>query len=94
MTSTSTPRRGPVSRFADFLRSDTVGGFPLIGAALLALVWIDSPLGGIYGHLRAISFGPEALNLHLSLETRAADGLLAALSACPSWRASGSPCRC
>ncbi|MEE2039571.1 Na+/H+ antiporter NhaA [Nocardiopsis sp. CT-R113] len=68
---------GPVTRFADALRSDTVGGFLLIGAALVALVWINSPIGAVYEDLRAITFGPESLHLNLSLETWAADGLLA-----------------
>ncbi|WP_433698860.1 Na+/H+ antiporter NhaA [Nocardiopsis sp. CA-288880] len=73
----SIPAGGPLSRFADTLRSDTVGGFLLIGAAVLALVWINSPFGGAYENLRAITFGPESLHLDLSLETWAADGLLA-----------------
>ncbi|GAA1446580.1 Na+/H+ antiporter NhaA [Nocardiopsis tropica] len=71
------PAGGPLSRFADTLRSDTVGGFLLIGAAILALVWINSPFGGSYENLRAVTFGPESLHLDLSLETWAADGLLA-----------------
>ncbi len=70
-------RPGPLSRLADTLRSDSVGGFLLIGAAVLALVWINSPLGEVYENLRAITFGPESLHLNLSLETWAADGLLA-----------------
>ncbi|MEU0236452.1 Na+/H+ antiporter NhaA [Nocardiopsis sp. NPDC006198] len=73
----SVPTGGPLSRFADTLRSDTVGGFLLIGAAVLALVWINSPFGGAYEDLRAITFGPASLHLDLSLETWAADGLLA-----------------
>ncbi|WP_285729258.1 Na+/H+ antiporter NhaA [Nocardiopsis sp. ATB16-24] len=68
---------GVFSRLADALRSDTVSGFLLIGAAVLALVWINSPLGGVYEGLRSLSFGPESLHLNLSLETWAADGLLA-----------------
>ena len=70
-------RHGPLSRLADTLRSDSVGGFLLIGAAVLALVWINSPFGEVYENLRAITFGPESLHLNLSLETWAADGLLA-----------------
>ncbi|WP_026122583.1 Na+/H+ antiporter NhaA [Nocardiopsis halotolerans] len=70
-------RPGPLSRLADVLRNDSVGGFLLIGAAALALVWINSPLGEVYENLRSITFGPEALHLNLSLETWAADGLLA-----------------
>lgn len=70
-------RPGPLSRLADTLRSDSVGGFLLIGAAVLALVWINSPFSEAYENLRAITFGPESLHLNLSLETWAADGLLA-----------------
>jgi NhaA family Na+:H+ antiporter len=70
-------RPGPISRLADTLRSDSVGGFLLIGAAILAIIWINSPFGGAYENLRAITFGPESLHLNLSLETWAADGLLA-----------------
>ncbi len=71
------PSRGPLSRLAEALRSDTVGGFLLIGAALVAIVWINSPLGGVYEDLRAVTLGPESLHLNLSLETWAADALLA-----------------
>ncbi|WP_116244120.1 Na+/H+ antiporter NhaA [Nocardiopsis sp. FIRDI 009] len=72
-----TPSSPLLSRFADTLRSDSVGGFILIGAALLALLWINSPFGETYEHLREIRFGPESLHLNLTLETWAADGLLA-----------------
>ncbi|RKS07116.1 sodium/proton antiporter (NhaA family) [Nocardiopsis sp. Huas11] len=68
---------GPIAKFADSLRSDTVGGFLLIGAAVLALVWINSPFGEIYESMRSFRIGPESLHLNLSLETWAADGLLA-----------------
>ncbi|NYH53069.1 NhaA family Na+:H+ antiporter [Nocardiopsis arvandica] len=68
---------GLLSRFADVLRSDSVGGFLLIGAAAIALVWINSPFGEVYERLRSITFGPEFLHLDLTLETWAADGLLA-----------------
>ncbi|WP_028648710.1 Na+/H+ antiporter NhaA [Nocardiopsis sp. CNT312] len=72
-----TPETSPLARFANVLRSDSVGGFILIGAALLALIWINSPFGEVYEQLREITIGPHALHLDLSLETWAADGLLA-----------------
>lgn len=75
--SAPSPSYNPVSRLADYLRSDVVAGFFLITAAALALVWINSPVGEVYEELRSITFGPEALHLNLSLETWAADGLLA-----------------
>ena len=71
------PSYNPLHRLANNLRSDSVAGFLLILAAIIALVWINSPLGDVYEDLRSVAFGPEALNLNLSLETWAADGLLA-----------------
>lgn len=68
---------GRLHAFADLLRSDVVGGLLLIGGALAALVWANSPLGPSYTALREFSFGPEALGLHLSVEAWVADGLLA-----------------
>lgn len=71
------PSYNPLSRLGNYLRSDVVAGFFLISAAVVALVWINSPIGQVYEDLRSITFGPESLHLHLSLETWAADGLLA-----------------
>ena len=65
------------ARLTELLRHETVGGLLLALAALVALVWINSPLGDAYSDLRDITVGPAALNLDLTLETWAADGLLA-----------------
>ncbi|MFC6150716.1 MULTISPECIES: Na+/H+ antiporter NhaA [Mumia] len=65
------------SRIAALLRKETVGGFLLIGAALLAMVLANSPAGDAYVSLRDYEVGPESLHLHLTLGTWAADGLLA-----------------
>ncbi|MGH1563539.1 Na+/H+ antiporter NhaA [Mumia sp. DW29H23] len=65
------------SRIAALLRQETVGGFLLIGAAALAIVLANSPLGAEYATLRDFEVGPEALHLHLSIGAWAADGLLA-----------------
>ena len=46
-------------------------------ATLVALVWANSPAGDSYVALGDYAVGPEALHLHLTLETWAADGLLA-----------------
>lgn len=65
------------ARLAELLRRETVGGMLLALAALIALVWINSPLGDAYSDLRDTTVGPAALNLDLTLKTWAADGLLA-----------------
>ncbi|MEV8293202.1 Na+/H+ antiporter NhaA [Streptomyces rochei] len=66
-----------LSRITAALRSDAVSGSLLIGAALIALIWANSPLSHSYEALRSFTFGPAALHLDLSVETWAADGLLA-----------------
>ena len=65
------------SRLLAALRQETVGGALLLGAAVLALVWANSPWRDAYHDLAATEVGPEALHLHLSLSAWAADGLLA-----------------
>ncbi|GAA0492508.1 Na(+)/H(+) antiporter NhaA [Paractinoplanes deccanensis] len=64
-------------RIADVLRKETIGGALLLAGAVIALVWANSPWSGGYESLRDFAIGPEALHLHLSLGTWAADGLLA-----------------
>lgn len=59
------------------LANDTFAGLLLVGAALLALAWANSPFRSAYESLAAFTFGPESLHLNLSLSTWAADGLLA-----------------
>ncbi|HSE69880.1 MAG TPA: Na+/H+ antiporter NhaA, partial [Nocardioidaceae bacterium] len=65
------------SRITAVLRKETVGGALLLAATALAMVWANSPLADAYTALRDYKVGPEALHLHLSLGTWAADGLLA-----------------
>lgn len=64
-------------RMTDVLRTETVGGLLLVGAALVALVWANTPWREAYFALGALQIGPAALHLDLSLATWAADGLLA-----------------
>jgi NhaA family Na+:H+ antiporter len=64
-------------RIGDVLRAETVGGMLLLGAAVLALLWANSPFAGAYTSLAGAKVGPAALHLDLSLATWAADGLLA-----------------
>jgi Na+:H+ antiporter, NhaA family len=59
------------------LRGETIGGVLLLIAAVIAIIWANSPWGDSYFALGDITVGPEALGLNLSLATWAADGLLA-----------------
>ena len=68
---------GEATRIAEVLRKETVGGALLLLAAVVALVWVNSPAGDSYTALRDYRLGPRALHLDLSLGTWAADGLLA-----------------
>jgi NhaA family Na+:H+ antiporter len=65
------------SRIAAVLRRETVGGVLLLVAAVIALVWANSPWAESYEALRDTRVGPAALHLDLTLGTWAADGLLA-----------------
>lgn len=65
------------SRVTEVLRAETTGGLLLIAGAVIAIVWANSPLSDSYDGLRDLTVGPAALDLHLTLGTWAADGLLA-----------------
>ncbi|MGR3938391.1 Na+/H+ antiporter NhaA [Streptomyces sp. BRA346] len=67
------PERVQVARA---LRAETVGGLLLLAAAVVALVWANSPLSGAYEHIRDFHFGIPALGLDLSVGHWTADGLL------------------
>lgn len=64
-------------RVGQILRRETTGGLLLITAAILALVWANSPASESYFALRDHTVGIAALHLDLSLGAWAADGLLA-----------------
>ena len=66
-----------VSRISDILRAETVGGLLLVGAAIIALVWANSPWNEAYTALSGLRVGPSAWHLDLTLAQWAADGLLA-----------------
>lgn len=70
-------RTAEQARILSILRKETVGGALLVGAALIALVWANSPAAESYFALRDIRIGPEALHLNLTLGAWASDGLLA-----------------
>ncbi|MCX5006735.1 Na+/H+ antiporter NhaA [Streptomyces sp. NBC_00638] len=67
------PERVQVARA---LRTETVGGLVLLAAAVVALVWANTPISGTYEQLRDFHFGIPALGLDLSVEHWTADGLL------------------
>jgi Na+:H+ antiporter, NhaA family len=62
---------------ADALRTETVGGGLLMGAIVVALILANTGAHDWYVHVQHITIGPAALLLHMSLESWAADGLLA-----------------
>ncbi|MDG4824939.1 Na+/H+ antiporter NhaA [Asanoa sp. WMMD1127] len=64
-------------RIGDILRTETAGGVLLLLAAIVALVWANSPWADGYRSLSAIEVGPAAWHLDLTLAEWAADGLLA-----------------
>ncbi|HET7723426.1 MAG TPA: Na+/H+ antiporter NhaA, partial [Propionibacteriaceae bacterium] len=69
--------RRELRRVAALLRTETAGGLVLVAAAVVALVWANSPWSASYIALRDTAVGPAALHLHLTLGQWAADGLLA-----------------
>ncbi|MHA7135546.1 Na+/H+ antiporter NhaA [Oerskovia turbata] len=75
--SVPTPRASAAKRWKRWVTRETTGGALLIGAAILALLWANSPWRAAYFDLASLTIGPEALHLNLSLSTWAADGLLA-----------------
>ncbi|WP_281690685.1 Na+/H+ antiporter NhaA [Pseudonocardia thermophila] len=66
-----------VRRIGDLLRTETIGGLLLVGAAALALIWANSPLREAYADLSNLRVGPASLHLDLTVAAWAADGLLA-----------------
>jgi NhaA family Na+:H+ antiporter len=67
----------PISEFARFLRTETVGGVVLLVATAVALIWANSPWSQAYEAMRGAVVGPAALHLDLTLAKWATDGLLA-----------------
>ncbi|MFG3258100.1 Na+/H+ antiporter NhaA [Streptomyces sp. NPDC048172] len=87
MTSPSPSPSSPTSLFGrpsakerkhltDALRTETVGGMVLLIAAVVALVWANTPLSGVYDAVRDFHFGIPALGLDLSVQHWASDGIL------------------
>jgi NhaA family Na+:H+ antiporter len=79
MTASPVPPAPPRRRrrsVEDVLREENTGGILLAITAIVALVWVNSPLADSYRAVRDFAFGPSALHLHLSVEQWTADGLL------------------
>ncbi|GAA1642311.1 Na+/H+ antiporter NhaA [Georgenia ruanii] len=70
---TSRPRRGLAARLQD----ERSSGLLLLVAAVLALVWANSPWRESYFALAGTVVGPSGLHLDLPVSAWAADGLLA-----------------
>ncbi|WP_324642954.1 Na+/H+ antiporter NhaA [Pseudarthrobacter sp. LT1] len=64
-------------RIGEILRKETVGGALLVAAAVIALIWANSPASDSYFALRDLKVGYAPWHLELSLGAWAADGLLA-----------------
>ncbi|MFJ3921757.1 Na+/H+ antiporter NhaA [Streptomyces sp. NPDC090022] len=86
MTAAPPPQRSPFlgllpwperRAIAEALRTETIGGLVLLAAAVIALVWANSPISDVYERIRDFHFGIPALGLDLSVGHWTADGLLA-----------------
>lgn len=64
-------------RVGEILRKETVGGALLVVAAVIALIWANSPASDGYFALRDFRVGYEPWHLDLTLGQWASDGLLA-----------------
>lgn len=64
-------------RIGDILRKETVGGLLLVAAAVIAVIWANSPASDAYFAIRDLRVGYEPWHLELSLGAWASDGLLA-----------------
>ncbi len=67
------PERREVARA---LRTESVGGAILLAAAVVALVWANSPWSAAYERAGAAHLGPTAIGLHLTVAHWTSDGLL------------------
>ncbi|WP_098456504.1 Na+/H+ antiporter NhaA [Sanguibacter antarcticus] len=68
---------GGLRNFTDNLRAENTGAILLLVGTIVALVWANSPFSESYRELSALTFGPSALHLDLSVAQWATDGLLA-----------------
>ncbi|CAM2857486.1 Na+/H+ antiporter NhaA [Actinomyces slackii] len=66
-----------LERVTHRLESEVFSGLLMVTAAVVALIWANSPLRGSYEAISSTVIGPHSLHLDLSVATWAADGLLA-----------------
>lgn len=69
--------RAERSRIMAVLRKETVGGLLLVGAAVIAVIWANSPWADAYFSLRDYRVGYAPWHLDLTLGQWTSDGLLA-----------------
>ncbi|MDO5049449.1 MAG: Na+/H+ antiporter NhaA [Actinomycetaceae bacterium] len=62
--------------FVRFVSDETRAGMLLVVAAIIALIWANSPAGPVYEAMANFTFGPQSLGLHLPVSAWAADGVL------------------
>jgi Na+:H+ antiporter, NhaA family len=65
------------SNLVRILSRETLGGGLMLGAAVIAMIWANSPMADSYDSFRAITFGPESLGLNIDIKHWFQDGLLA-----------------
>ena len=65
------------SHLLKLLREEKVGGLLLVGAALIAIVWANSPISNSYFAMRDFKFGFESLGNYMTVGEWASDGILA-----------------
>lgn len=68
--------RGGEANLLDTLRTERTGGVLLLIGAVVALVWANSAGADSYAAMRDVVVGPAVLDLDLTLEQWATDGLL------------------
>lgn len=68
---------GPITRYKAALHRESFAGIILAVAALIALIWANSPIQDFYLNLSEYEVGIEAIHLKMSIATWASDGLLA-----------------
>ncbi|MBB1509568.1 Na+/H+ antiporter NhaA [Tessaracoccus sp. MC1756] len=77
MTTDVMERPSTAERLRLWVTRETTGGALLLAAAMVALIWANTPWADAYHALSEFRVGPEAWHLDLPLAAWASDGLLA-----------------